>query len=153
MGRGADHGRVTSAQLRRRAEARGVTTAYRDWRDRRVQVSDETLMAVLDALGPESSVPPLGSGLGLAGLGQPGLGLPVLGQPVLDQSGLGLSSLGQRTALAGSSRSRPPAASAAGGSPSSCTRSGPAGPGATATCGIWQTWPRGAAAASAPPSC
>jgi 4-alpha-glucanotransferase len=48
---------VTSAQLRRRAEARGVTTAYRDWRGRRTQVSDETLMAVLDALGPEPALP------------------------------------------------------------------------------------------------
>ena len=48
---------MTSAQLRRRAEARGVTTAYRDWRGRRTQVSDETLMAVLDALGPELAQP------------------------------------------------------------------------------------------------
>jgi 4-alpha-glucanotransferase len=97
---------MTSAQLRRRAEARGVTTAYRDWRDRRVQVSDETLMAVLDALGPESSVPRLGSGLGQPVLGQPVLGQPVLGQPVLGQlgpghSGLDLPGLGQHTALAG----------------------------------------------------
>ena len=54
---------MASAQLRRRAEARGVTTAYRDWRGSRVQVSDETLMAVLDALGgPGSSAP--GPGLG-----------------------------------------------------------------------------------------
>jgi 4-alpha-glucanotransferase len=44
---------MTSAQLRRRAEARGVTTAYRDWQGRRVQVRDETLQAVLAALGPE----------------------------------------------------------------------------------------------------
>jgi len=43
--------RVTSAQLRRRAEARGVTTAYRDWQGRKVQVSDETLQAVFAALG------------------------------------------------------------------------------------------------------
>ena len=46
---------VTSAQLRRRAEARGVTTAYRDWHGRRIQVGDETLEAVLAALG---SAPP-----------------------------------------------------------------------------------------------
>jgi 4-alpha-glucanotransferase len=62
-----DHGRVTSAQLRRRAEARGVTTAYRDWLDRRVQVSDDTLMAVLDALGPDSPGPGLGRGTPAAG--------------------------------------------------------------------------------------
>src|SRR5262249_60718467 len=54
--RGVDHGRVTSAHLRRRAEARGVTTAYRDWQGRRIQVADETLHAVLTALG---SAPPL----------------------------------------------------------------------------------------------
>jgi 4-alpha-glucanotransferase len=52
-----DHCRVTSAQLKRRAEARGVTTAYRDWRGRRTQVSDETLIAILDALGPELALP------------------------------------------------------------------------------------------------
>src|SRR5215831_3237227 len=95
---------MTSAQLRRRAEARGVTTAYRDWRDRRVQVSDETLMAVLDALGPESSVPRPGSGeagLGLPAPAQPALGQPALAQPGPGQSGLGLPGLGQHTALAG----------------------------------------------------
>jgi 4-alpha-glucanotransferase len=42
---------VTSTQLRRRAEARGVTTAYRDWQGRKVQVSDQTLGAVLAVLG------------------------------------------------------------------------------------------------------
>src|SRR5262249_59400941 len=93
---------MTSAQLRRRAEARGVTTAYRDWRDRRVQVSDETLMAVLDALGPESSVPRLGSGLG-----QPVHGQSVLGQLGLGHSGLDLPGLGQRTALAAGTRASP----------------------------------------------
>jgi 4-alpha-glucanotransferase len=41
-----------------------VTTAYRDWRGRRVQVSDETLAAVLDALGPELSPPHPGRGTG-----------------------------------------------------------------------------------------
>jgi 4-alpha-glucanotransferase len=48
---------VTSTQLRRRAEAHGVTTAYRDWQGRRAQVSDETLLAVLDALGTGPGVP------------------------------------------------------------------------------------------------
>jgi 4-alpha-glucanotransferase len=46
---------MTSAQLRRRAEARGVTTAYRDWQGRKIQVSDQTLEAVLAVLG---SAPP-----------------------------------------------------------------------------------------------
>src|SRR5207247_9822519 len=48
---------MTSAQLRRRAEARGVTTVYRDWQDRKIQVSDQTLEAVLAVLG--SAPPPL----------------------------------------------------------------------------------------------
>jgi 4-alpha-glucanotransferase len=39
-----------------------VTTAYRDWRGRRVEVSDETLTAVLAALGPGSSPPRPGTG-------------------------------------------------------------------------------------------
>jgi 4-alpha-glucanotransferase len=42
---------VTSAQLRRRAEAHGVTTAYRDWQGRKIQVGDQTLEAVLAVLG------------------------------------------------------------------------------------------------------
>jgi 4-alpha-glucanotransferase len=41
-----------------------VTTAYRDWRGRPVQVSDETLTAVLDALGPWPSRPGHGLGTG-----------------------------------------------------------------------------------------
>jgi len=54
---------MTSAQLRRRAEARGVTTAYRDWQGRRIQVGDETLQAVLAALGsaPPPAHPPTGA--------------------------------------------------------------------------------------------
>src|SRR5215467_3525289 len=47
---------MTSAQLRRRAEARGVTTAYRDWQDRKIQVSDQILEVVLAVLGP--ALPP-----------------------------------------------------------------------------------------------
>jgi 4-alpha-glucanotransferase len=57
---------VTSAQLRRRAEAHGVSTAYRDWRGRRAQVSDETLLAVLGALGADSSLPDPGRAAGAA---------------------------------------------------------------------------------------
>src|SRR5262245_46677174 len=62
---GVDHGRVTSAQLRRRAEARGVTTAYRDWQGRRIQVGDETLQAVLATLG--SAPPPARPRAGASG--------------------------------------------------------------------------------------
>ena len=39
------------AELTRRAQARGVAVAYRNWRGRHVEVPDETLAAVLGALG------------------------------------------------------------------------------------------------------
>jgi 4-alpha-glucanotransferase len=42
---------VTDADLIRRAEAAGVAASYLDWRKRRVQVGDETLAAILAALG------------------------------------------------------------------------------------------------------
>jgi 4-alpha-glucanotransferase len=42
---------VTDPELIRRAEAAGIAPAYRDWRDEDVAVSDETLIAILDALG------------------------------------------------------------------------------------------------------
>lgn len=41
---------MTSEQTRRRAAARGVATSYRDWHGRPVQVTDETLDAILHAL-------------------------------------------------------------------------------------------------------
>ncbi|HEX6521889.1 MAG TPA: 4-alpha-glucanotransferase [Streptosporangiaceae bacterium] len=44
-----------STELRRRAEARGIAVSYRDWQGRPVEVSDDTLAAVLDALGPARS--------------------------------------------------------------------------------------------------
>jgi 4-alpha-glucanotransferase len=40
--------------LYRQAEARGVATRYHDWRGREVAVSEQTLAAVLDALGDAS---------------------------------------------------------------------------------------------------
>src|SRR5262249_1170192 len=49
--RSMDHGRGTRAQLGRGGEVRGVTPAYRDWQGRKIQVSDETLHAVLAVLG------------------------------------------------------------------------------------------------------
>jgi 4-alpha-glucanotransferase len=45
---------VTIAELRRRAEAHGVATSYQDWRGQRVEVSEETLTAILAALGEQS---------------------------------------------------------------------------------------------------
>src|SRR5215469_13611661 len=59
-----DHGRVSSEFLRRRAQAVGVATSYRDWRGRTVEVADETIAAVLAALGAgpsASAIPPAGS--------------------------------------------------------------------------------------------
>ncbi|HWG63937.1 MAG TPA: 4-alpha-glucanotransferase [Streptosporangiaceae bacterium] len=41
---------MTSEELRRRAEAQGVATRYKDWQGRQVEVSDETLAAILAAL-------------------------------------------------------------------------------------------------------
>jgi 4-alpha-glucanotransferase len=40
----------TDAELIRRAEAAGIAPRYRDWRDQDVEVSAETLTAILDAL-------------------------------------------------------------------------------------------------------
>jgi len=45
-----DHG-VTSGELRREAEAHGVATSYRDARGQRAEVGEETLRAVLAAMG------------------------------------------------------------------------------------------------------
>jgi 4-alpha-glucanotransferase len=45
------------AELIGRAEAHGVAVSYHNWRGRRVEVSDETLAAVLDALEDERCPP------------------------------------------------------------------------------------------------
>ena len=55
---------MSSEFLRRRAQAVGVATSYRDWRGRTVEVADETIAAVLAALGAGpsgSAIPPAGS--------------------------------------------------------------------------------------------
>ena len=44
---------MTIAELRRRAAAHGVATSYQDWRGQRVEVSEETLTAILAALGEQ----------------------------------------------------------------------------------------------------
>jgi 4-alpha-glucanotransferase len=55
---------MTDAELIRRAEAAGIAPWYRDWRDQRVEVSDETLAAILAAL---DSVPEVaGDAVGVA---------------------------------------------------------------------------------------
>jgi 4-alpha-glucanotransferase len=46
------------AELIHRAEANGVAVSYHNWRGRLVEVSDETLASVLDALGNERCPPP-----------------------------------------------------------------------------------------------
>jgi 4-alpha-glucanotransferase len=58
-------GPVTDPELIRRAEAAGIAPTYRDWRDESVAVSDETLIAILDALG-EPGPPPAGPAPSLA---------------------------------------------------------------------------------------
>src|SRR5215510_7889190 len=62
-----DHGRVTVDRLRREAEARGVATSYRDWHGRRAEVGEETLRAVLAAMGDTPPRPALGSTRGAGG--------------------------------------------------------------------------------------
>ena len=49
---------MTSDETRRRAEAYGVATSYRDWHDRRVEVADETLDAIVSALESPGGRPP-----------------------------------------------------------------------------------------------
>jgi 4-alpha-glucanotransferase len=44
---------VTIAELRHQAEARGVATGYQDWRGQQIEVSEETLAAILAALGEQ----------------------------------------------------------------------------------------------------
>jgi 4-alpha-glucanotransferase len=57
--------RLRASQLQRRAGACGVATSYRDWQGRLVEVSDDTLVAILEALGP----PPVpGQAPGLSGV-------------------------------------------------------------------------------------
>jgi 4-alpha-glucanotransferase len=57
--------RLHATPLRRRAAACGVATSYRDWQGRIVDVRDETLTAILDALGPPQ---PPGQAPGLSGV-------------------------------------------------------------------------------------
>ena len=45
------------AELTRRAQAHGVAVSYQDWRGRLVEVPDETLAAVLSALGDDDEPP------------------------------------------------------------------------------------------------
>ena len=42
---------MTSDETRRRAAARGIATSYRDWHGRQVEVGQQTLDAILNALG------------------------------------------------------------------------------------------------------
>ncbi len=68
---------MTSDETRRRAAAQGVATSYRDWHGRQVEVSQQTLDAILDALGE----PPAGPGPAAP---EPGLALPDRAEPDLD---------------------------------------------------------------------
>jgi 4-alpha-glucanotransferase len=71
------------AQLTRRAQAHGVAVSYQNWRGRLVEVPDETLAAVLSALGDDE---PLGddraSGYDEPGIGSAGPEVPALGGAV-----------------------------------------------------------------------
>ena len=47
------------AELTRRAQAHGVAVSYQNWRGRLVEVPDETLAAVLSALGDDEPPRPV----------------------------------------------------------------------------------------------
>ena len=72
---------MTGEQLRREAQAHGVATSYRDWRGQRAEVGEDTLRAVLAALGeatPRQAPRPLRAHLGqprAAPSGRPELGV------------------------------------------------------------------------------
>src|SRR5215207_5978347 len=56
-----------SPELRELAQAYGVGTEYWDWRGRRIPVSEETIVAVLTALGVDAATPQaVGSSLSVA---------------------------------------------------------------------------------------
>src|SRR5258708_13022198 len=61
-------GSMAHPTLIRRAEAAGIAASYMDWHDQQVEVSDETLIAILDALdsAPGASAEPGGNGPGRA---------------------------------------------------------------------------------------
>jgi 4-alpha-glucanotransferase len=60
---------MTDSELIRRAEAAGVSASYLDWRKRRVRVPDQTLAAILDALGESGEIDDSGNGPGGRGDG------------------------------------------------------------------------------------
>ena len=64
---------MTDADLIRRAEAAGISASYLDWRKRRVWVPDETLKAILGALGQVGEAGELGSGVTEPGVTGPGV--------------------------------------------------------------------------------
>ena len=53
---GADHGWVADPEIVRRAQAAGIAPTYENWRHERVEVPQETLEALLAALGRASAV-------------------------------------------------------------------------------------------------
>ena len=53
--RRVDHGGMTDPELIRRAEAAGITTSYENWQGKPVDVSAETLEALLAALATPDS--------------------------------------------------------------------------------------------------
>jgi 4-alpha-glucanotransferase len=68
---------MTDPELIRRAEAAGIAPWYLDWREQRVEVSDETLAVILAAL---DRVPAVAAGA-RAGAGRPGATTAAAGPP------------------------------------------------------------------------
>ncbi|MEO5876971.1 MAG: 4-alpha-glucanotransferase [Streptosporangiaceae bacterium] len=77
---------MTDEELRRLARAHRVETHYFDWQGREVQVSPDTLRAVLEALAVDSSPAPTG-GTGTEPAAEPGHGHAAVPAPLAQKAG------------------------------------------------------------------
>jgi 4-alpha-glucanotransferase len=89
---------VTIAELRRRAAAHGVATSYQDWRGQRVEVSEETLTAILAALG-EHSGQAVQPGLAAPSAAAPSAAAPSAAAPSAAAPSAAVRSAAARTAV------------------------------------------------------
>jgi 4-alpha-glucanotransferase len=107
-----DHVPVTDPELIRRAEAAGIAHHYRDWRGKEVAVSEETLTAILTALGDAPDAPSASDAISAGSMpSTPGAGsMPSTpgagGEPGADSApGAGYPGVGSLTAPAPAGRS------------------------------------------------
>ncbi len=64
---------MIDSELARRAEALGVSASYLDWRKMKVEASEQTLTAILDALGDPPDLPGIPAQTSAGGLAVPGV--------------------------------------------------------------------------------